>query len=299
MTTALTFNEVTLSPVTHENRLWIRAAELARALGYAREELVSRIFQRHADEFTPDMTQVIEIVAEHQNGVLGNGRTRIFSPRGCHLIAMFARTKVAKAFRRWVLDVLDKVCQPQPEAIPQATTPSTAESRKPLRALVHAWSQVTGVHHAALWPQVKAHFQLTRIDDLPEEWLPDALAFVQGKIDNAGRTDLPSGSRSEIPDNRPQAVPADALDAMTDSQRAKRFRGLLREVQGLAKKVGSTMNMVRLTTHPGARMLSLPPELNARYNALDQMHKLAVAGLYQAEHTLYCLYYMGEGVKFV
>lgn len=33
--------------------------------------------------------------------------TRIFSLRGCHLLAMFARTPVAKEFRRWVLDVLE------------------------------------------------------------------------------------------------------------------------------------------------------------------------------------------------
>ena len=33
---------------------------------------------------------------------------RIFSLRGAHLIAMFARTKVAKDFRKWVLDILDR-----------------------------------------------------------------------------------------------------------------------------------------------------------------------------------------------
>lgn len=60
---------------------------------------------------------------------------------------------------------------------------STAASRAPLRGLVHAWAQVSGVAHSALWPQVRAHFQLSRIDDLPESWLPDALAFVQEKID--------------------------------------------------------------------------------------------------------------------
>ena len=61
--------------------------------------------------------------------------------------------------------------------------PSTAASRAPLRSLVHAWAQVSGISHSALWPQVRAHFQLSRIDDLPESWLPDALAFVQEKID--------------------------------------------------------------------------------------------------------------------
>ena len=71
-----------------------------------------------------------------------------------------------------------------PEVPHIAITPSTTASRKPLRALVHAWAQVSGTPHTALWPQVKAHFQLERIDDLPEEWIPDALEWVQGKIDN-------------------------------------------------------------------------------------------------------------------
>ena len=34
---------------------------------------------------------------------------------------------------------------------------STSKTRKPLRLLVHSWSQITGIYHAALWPQVKAH----------------------------------------------------------------------------------------------------------------------------------------------
>lgn len=217
MNISLTFNEISFTPVNHQNRLWIRAAELARALGYAREELVSRIYQRNADEFTGDMTQLIEITAEHQNGVPGNlsaGRCRIFSLRGCHLLAMFARTPVAKAFRKWVLDVLDRLAAEERAALPEAPhikiTPSTTASRKPLRALVHAWAQVSGTPHTALWPQVKAHFQLERIDDLPEEWIPDAIAWVQDKIDEQ-RKALPPSPGS----NLQQSHPAPAL-AITD-----------------------------------------------------------------------------------
>lgn len=71
----------------------------------------------------------------------------------------------------------------QHPALESTATLSTADERIPLRALVHAWAQTSGIAHQALWPQVKAHFQLARIDDLPVEWIPDALAFVQGKID--------------------------------------------------------------------------------------------------------------------
>lgn len=118
MTQALTFNDVTLTPITHQNSLWIRAAALARALGYGRENQVSRLYRSNADEFTPDMTQVIEISDGPDSGL--SARSRIFSLRGCHLLAMFARTPVAKAFRRWVLDVLEKYTAEQQSSRPLA-----------------------------------------------------------------------------------------------------------------------------------------------------------------------------------
>lgn len=36
--------------------------------------------------------------------VTGEKETRIFSLRGAHLLAMFARTEIAKQFRKWILN---------------------------------------------------------------------------------------------------------------------------------------------------------------------------------------------------
>lgn len=192
MEMALTFNDVTLSPISHQNNLWIRAVELAHALGYAQENSVSRIYRSNSDEFTPDMTQVIEIFDGADSAL--STKARIFSLRGCHLVAMFARTPVAKAFRRWVLDVLDKLDAEQHAArnITQdivdfpgtlSITPSTTEDRKPLRALVGSWAKLSNAPFDACWNQLKAAFQLANIKELPQEWIPDALAWVQAKID--------------------------------------------------------------------------------------------------------------------
>lgn len=216
MTQALTFNDITLTPISHQNSLWIRAAELARALGLSREDKVAQIYQRHADEFTSDMTQLIENVVEPQNEVSQNlsaGRCRIFSLRGCHLVAMFARTPVAKAFRRWVLDVLDKLDAEQHAALTSCTedfpgsvsiTPSTTEDRKPLRALVGSWAQVSGLPFAACWNQLKAAFNLANIKELPQEWIPDAIDWVQKRIDAlpapAPATALPASPSSPTDD---------------------------------------------------------------------------------------------------
>ena len=216
MEMALTFNNVPLSPVTHQNSPWIRAADLSRALGYCDESKVSRLYRRNADEFTPEMTQVIEINAEAHNGLLGStGRCRIFSLRGCHLVAMFARTPVAKAFRRWVLDVLDKLDAEQHAASSSPTpddftgtlsiTPSTTEDRKPLRALVGSWAQVSGLPFAACWNQLKAAFNIANIKELPQEWIPDAIDWVQKRIDA-----LPAPAPAATPLTTPLTTPRPA-----------------------------------------------------------------------------------------
>ena len=204
MTTALAFNEVNFDVIPQNSQPWIRSPQIAVALGYARADKVNDLYSRHADEFSPGMTAVVSLPTDG-----GPQETRIFSLRGCHLLAMFSRTPVAKAFRKWVLDVLDRLAEEEQAALPhgdtltateQATilTPSTADDRKPLRSLVHAWAQIAGKSHTALWPQVKAHFQLARIDDLPVEWIPDALAFVQGKIDTTDRA-LPPATQPALP----------------------------------------------------------------------------------------------------
>ena len=210
MTQALTFNGITLSPIPHQNSPWIRSVELARALGYSDESSVGRIYKRNAEEFTPEMTQVIEI----SDTVNLTVPTRIFSLRGCHLVAMFARTPVAKAFRRWVLDVLDKLDAEQHAALSSAPpddftgtlsiTPSTTEDRKPLRALVGSWAQVSGLPFAACWNQLKAAFNLANIKELPQEWIPDAIDWVQKRIDAlpapAPATALPASPSSPTDD---------------------------------------------------------------------------------------------------
>ncbi|WP_411227841.1 BRO-N domain-containing protein [Serratia quinivorans] len=98
------FQGKALVPVSNITGTWLTSSDLAKALEYSNSRAVTMIYNKYADEFSSGMTQVIESVTS------GNYRkkVRIFSLRGAHLIAMFARTAVAKEFRRWVLDILDK-----------------------------------------------------------------------------------------------------------------------------------------------------------------------------------------------
>lgn len=307
MEMTLTFNDITLSPVTHQNNLWIRAVELSKALGFKREDQAAKIYRAHVDEFTSDMAQVVEI-SDNADSAFPVKSLR-FTLRGCHLLAMFARTPVAKSFRRWVLDVLDKLAEQERarlagevKEIPDASRSSTTSSRKPLRALVHAWAQVSGVSHTALWPQVKAHFQLERIDDLPEEWLPDALAFVQGKIDQCGKALPPSPptdreSLTVAPAIEPaseQALATTTLDAKTYACGKQFFD----DVNKLRLNAEGIREALHIFARPGGRSVFLPHEKQMLYDNANEAANVAVTSLNQAIYALRMIYNIKAHVSF-
>lgn len=106
---ALSFNEVKFNPVVQsDSQIYLTASELAQALDYKSVKSVSNLYNSNKDEFTASMSLVMESMTNGINNSKRKLNVRIFSLRGCHLIAFFARTSVAKAFRKWVLDILHK-----------------------------------------------------------------------------------------------------------------------------------------------------------------------------------------------
>lgn len=163
MSQTLCFNEYTFSPITRDNQPWIPARQLATALGYKDERSVHKIYERNKDEFSSMMSTVVKLTT----GVM-ELPTRIFSLRGCHLLAMFARTPVAKAFRKWVLDVIEKYGDRVPV---DAKTPSTGalsriSSRIIARELHKHHSTVLDVisRAAAVCPKRNAFLQDSYVD---------------------------------------------------------------------------------------------------------------------------------------
>ncbi len=189
-----------------------------------------------------------------------------------------------------------------PAALPSQSTPSTTEDRKPLRALVHAWAQVAGVHHAALWPQVKAHFQLSRIDDLPAEWIPDALAFVQGKIDELGKAKalplsnvaLAAAAMSHF------SLPSSEMSEndIVDDARGKRLKRVLRDLHAMQEQCGGLIDEVRICLSPKGRKFFLPEKLDNTYKTLQHLNFAATAGVYMARQALISAYHIGKGIEF-
>lgn len=106
----MTFDNTEIEFIQIDNQVWVRGPQIGAALGYKSPgSRVSEIYQRNKDEFTSSMSMLMSLPDLHPQ-IAGAGQireVRVFSLRGAHLIAMFARTEKAKAFRRWVLDLLD------------------------------------------------------------------------------------------------------------------------------------------------------------------------------------------------
>jgi prophage antirepressor-like protein len=97
---SIRFHDTQFTVIPHHGQPWLTAAQIAQALGYAREDAVSRIYTRNADEFTPCMTLTVNLTVKGFGNGSSEKEVRIFSLRGAHLIAMFSRTALAKEFRR-------------------------------------------------------------------------------------------------------------------------------------------------------------------------------------------------------
>ncbi|ERL54946.1 BRO-N domain-containing protein [Psychrobacter aquaticus] len=168
---ALTFNGTTLTTINKDDQVWLTSSDLAAALGYVDYKSVNRIFSRNKDEFGTNMTKTIEGVnlttSSKTKGL--TVKTRIFSLRGCHLLAMFARTDIAKAFRVWVLDILEREVK------------TTSHQRTPLRKACDRLA-VGNMLISDAYKIVTSHYNVEHIDQIPESKLPEAVAFVYDVI---------------------------------------------------------------------------------------------------------------------
>lgn len=150
--TTLVFRNTVLETISHNGQIWFTSSVLAKALQYSSSKSVTDLYHKNSDEFADHMSKVVD------STTLGKSRnkTRIFSLRGAHLIAIFSRTPVAKEFRKWVLDILDKQTvnqtanftpkyQPQPKSVERFTHSDT-------RNLTHlVWCMTNGFRFEQSW----------------------------------------------------------------------------------------------------------------------------------------------------
>lgn len=178
---------------------WLRGYQIGNALEYSDGAVaIAKLYDRNADEFTDSMTQVIELPTAG-----GKQQVRVFSLRGCHLLGMLARTKVAKEFRRWVLDVLEEtLLNGKVSDGPAAKT--TADDRTPLRQAVAALVGRKGIDYSTAYSMIHQRFNVGAIEDIPAEKLPEAVAYVHALT-------LHTGLVGEVLDREPLSAPQPAL----------------------------------------------------------------------------------------
>ena len=201
---ALTFNNVTFNPVSqNDGQIWLTSSQIAEALEYKNTQSITKLFNTNSDEFDETMVKIVKLptvnhavtdsVTTLKTKGLSN-KMRIFSLRGCHLLAMFARTEKAKEFRKWVLNVLAKeVGQPVLTKVektePKAKTKT--DERTPLRQAVTALVGKAKIKHDEAYRMVHQFMGVDSIDQIPLEDLPRAVAYVHSLTLVAGKRSHP------------------------------------------------------------------------------------------------------------
>lgn len=199
MSQSLCFQSVEFDVIPQNSQPWVRGYQIGTALGYGENADVSirKLYTRHAEEFTPAMTAVVTLPTEG-----GPQETRIFSLRGCHLLAMFARTPVAKAFRKWVLDVIEQYGDRVPVAHPVTLNeaPISPEQRAELKLIVDSKAGMVpkAVQRRAykeIWTRFNRHFHIAEYKQLPCSRMDEARDFLLSMQVNAGKIEtLPQAS---------------------------------------------------------------------------------------------------------
>lgn len=199
---ALSFNEVNFSPVQHNNQIWLTASELAKALGYAKSDAVTQIYERNKDEFNASMALTLNMsakgnietlnmsVSKKERNLMRN--VRVFSLRGCHLITFFARTSVAKQFRKWVLDILDK-------EVGEPVAKTHKSEREPLTNAVNMLvAKTKHLNYSDAYKLLHQRFNVEHIEDIPFDTIPVAVEYVHHLI--ALYSNAPTHFPSQNPD---------------------------------------------------------------------------------------------------
>lgn len=196
---SLSFKDTDFQITDINGQPWLRGYQIGNALEYSDGAVaIAKLYDRNADEFTDSMTQVIELPTAG-----GKQQVRVFSLRGCHLLGMLARTKVAKEFRRWVLDVLEETLLngKVSDGLPAKTT---VDDRTPLRQAVAALVGRKGIDYSTAYGMIHQRFNVGAIEEIPAGKLPEAVAYVHALT-------LHTGLVGEVLDREPLSAPQPAL----------------------------------------------------------------------------------------
>lgn len=166
----ITFDGIPLSVIDRDGETWLRGGQIGPTLGYTHDpdRAVRRLYERNAGEFSPTMTAVVTL-----DTAGGPQETRLFSLRGAYLLALLARTEVAKRFRAWVLDLIEAETRGRAARV-AALEAQVAEARAVLILAHPRWQKIAhyrtrGFHFTAI----------ARLMRLPADMVQDEMALME------------------------------------------------------------------------------------------------------------------------
>ena len=214
---------------------------------------------------------------------MGAGRCRIFSLRGCHLLAMFARTPVAKQFRHWVLDVLDKLAEEEraktkpvenPDKLPSLSPSHRSELKGIVDAKLSTYpASVQGKARSEIWTRFNRHFRIAEYAQLPAERMAEARDYL---------IELEVKALKALP-TAPSAIPAVEEDLAF-------IRACAREIMERERRMYFTLR----DTLPPLRGVTRPLAL-CLHESMDAGSVLLDAALKQLENTARLVIEYGRG----
>lgn len=99
------FNGYPIELIYLDDVPYMTAETIGKALGLKNPRIsINKAYQRHADEFIGNMTCVPKLATQEDQ----SRGYRLFSLDGARMLAFFVQTDTAKAFRQWVLSVLNE-----------------------------------------------------------------------------------------------------------------------------------------------------------------------------------------------
>ena len=120
------FNNHNIKIIEYKGQQYISGPDIERSLEYQKQGKVAEIYNRYKDEFDPEMSIILDTpdlgvsrkssncnfqtISDSDLKLRKNNlrcNIRYYNRRGAYLIAMLSRTKTAKNFRKWVLDILE------------------------------------------------------------------------------------------------------------------------------------------------------------------------------------------------
>ena len=253
----LTFEDTELEVIDRDGLVWLRGSQIGGALGYLDDKAVNHIYVRNEDEFTEEMTCVVKLTTQGQLRDV-----RVFSLRGAHLLGMFARTERAKAFRRWVLDVLDGIAD-VPVAASAPSRPTSVAHRadhivsasRSFNSLLRVGNALRLGHAHAARLANAATFQRTGVDLLEELGITDEDLHAAEPFEDELRQFV---QQQTAPFSMQEA------GAWLDIAPDKLTPSITGRIGAILRKLGCGRKDNNRTADPSRRRLYLPPSMLKR-----------------------------------